>query len=109
MALHVVRSLGQAFDVCHKQNPRQKKKKAVDKEKSEETSGAKEETPEEVKEPEPAELQDVPSNSGDTAPGPSDGGKETITSDSPPLISFDPFAPLAPPPPSELQIVGMSV
>ena len=46
MALHIVRSLGQAFDVCHRLNPRPKKSKKgegegeEDKEKKEEGEGA---------------------------------------------------------------------
>lgn len=41
---------------------------------------------------------------------PSDVKKDlgTINGESP-LINFDPFAPLAPPPPSELQIAGMTL
>ena len=53
MALHIVRSLGQAFDVCHQLNPRPKKNKKESEEKEGEEEGgeaAKKEDGEEARE-----------------------------------------------------------
>ncbi len=111
MALHVVRSLGQAFDVCHKKNPRPKKKKTTST--IEEGDKKTEEVGGDVKEPHPQEGSVPLDNTADsgsttkedsTPDDPIAPVNSTLSNETPPLINFDPFAPLAPPPPEELQL-----
>ena len=105
---------GQAFDVCHKQNPRPKKKKSVKKELGGEKK--EDETVEDVTEPHPQPDDSAPKND-DSVNTANDAvnttGEDvfaplnsTLANGTPPLINFDPFAPIAPPPPVELQIAS---
>lgn len=102
MALHIVRSLGQAFEVCHKLNPRPVKKTSEEEEaaKSEQGGGK---AGEEDKDTTAKAMQStssndkVPDGTESTLPTApihnEDGAPSDFTKD---FLGFDPFSPLFP-------------
>jgi hypothetical protein len=100
MALHLVRSLGQAFDVCHKLNPRPKKKRTVlEDEKKKEEKKEKKENSENAGSKEELTTEEV-SPSTDTLVPPPNTAQDNVSPEGvitdielPPLISLDPLEP----------------
>lgn len=118
MALHLVRSLGQAFDVCHKLNPRPKKKRTVLDDEKKSTDVEKNETnsikdKDDDKPVEEAKEDDSQAQSHSTAqdtikssPDPfTPGGGNLTDNEVPPLIELDPLAILKLPPASMFKLL----
>jgi carboxyl-terminal PDZ ligand of neuronal nitric oxide synthase protein len=115
MALHLVRSLGQAFDVCHKLNPRPKKKRTVlEDEKKKEEKKEKKENSENAGSKEELTTEEV-SPSTDTLVPPPNTAQDNVSPEGvitdielPPLISLDPLEPFTLAPAITPMVVGLS-
>ena len=103
MALHLVRSLGQAFDVCHKLNPRPKKKRAVlnEDKKSDETNNEENKHEDEVslenknKTGDTEATTELPNTTEDDSV---EDKNSKIDYELPPLIDLDPLVAMKLPP-----------
>eukprot|EP00731_Ephydatia_muelleri_P024904 Em0016g1175a len=103
MALHIVRSLGQAFEVCHKLNPRPMKKKSEEEEAAKSEQAEDKDTQKTATESVEALQSGASSNdigldgTGSAVPTipiqNENGAPLDLTKE---LVSFDPFSPLFP-------------